>query len=221
MGIKASLPLLAAAILCLSKQAVAQTFQTCGGTVHSLQLDAKQLAFHIPLAQPLNWRYTFITLDSDVPPYQPDLSVRPFIRARAFPNQYDVQAANYYLDALTGAIYVSAAGPPVTRPPHYVRYNVTLDAAGYPDANEDVLNKNNPRSQYAFYLNDIRSAIQNVTSAPYGEPAFACNSKLWNNTGLDDVLQWLYNVQGIAGDATLPLGPPLETGPLPPNAIPQ
>ena len=119
----------------------------------------------------------------------------------------------------TGTIYVSPAGEPVKRLPHYNRYNVTLDSYGYPDANEDVLNKTNPSSQYAFYLNDIRSAIQNVTSPPYGEPAFACNGQLWNNTGLDDVLQWLYVVQGIAGDQSLPLGPPLETGPLPPNAI--
>lgn len=107
------------------------------------------------------------------------------------------------------------------RPPQYICYNVTLDSHGYPDANEDVLNKSNASSQYAFYLNDIWSAIQNVSGAPYGDPAFACNDKLWNNTGLNDVQQWLYNVQGIAGDLTLPIGPPLETGPLPPNAIAQ
>ncbi len=109
--------------------------------------------------------------------------------------------------------------------PTYKKFSPVYDAVGYPDNNGDVSGKySNPteyaQGQYAYFLNEIRSAIQNVTSAdvPLDGPAFACNPAV---NELNDLLQYLYEVQGIAGDQTLPLSPPLVTGPLPPGTIAQ
>ena len=122
----------------------------------------------------------------------------------------------------TGTIYVSAPANEVPRGttyPFYAQYPVAYDAAGFPDYNGDVSGHyTGPDAQYAFYLNEIRSAVQNVTSAPQGDAPFACNPAV---PKLDPLLQYLYAVQGIAGDASLPLGPPLRTGPLPAGDIPQ
>ena len=101
--------------------------------------------------------------------------------------------------------------------PQYTQYSPTSDNAGFLDNNGDV-SGTTQQGKYAFYLNEIRSAIQNVTSAPHGESAFACNPA---NPQLDPLLQYLYEVQGIAGDQTLPLSPPLVTGPLPAGTIAQ
>ena len=110
--------------------------------------------------------------------------------------------------------------------PVYTKFPPVYDSnAGYPDNNGDVSGKySNPteyaQGQYAYFLNEIRSAIQNVSSAnvPLAGPAFACNPDV---NELDDLLQYLYTVQGIAGDQSLPLSPPLVTGPLPPGKIAQ
>ena len=107
--------------------------------------------------------------------------------------------------------------------PQYIQYPPTFDSVGsleisrYLGSNGEV-NGTTEQGTYAFYLNEIRSAIQNVSSSPHGESAFACNPA---NPGLDPLLQYLYAVQGISGDGTLPLSPPLVTGPLPAGKIPQ
>lgn len=101
--------------------------------------------------------------------------------------------------------------------PQYTEYPVAYDAAGFPDNGGDV-SGSPPQGQYAFYLNEIRSAVQNVTSAPGGDPAFACNPP---QDDLSSLLEFLDSVQGIAGSRSLPLGPPLVTGPIPSNDVPQ
>ena len=102
--------------------------------------------------------------------------------------------------------------------PQYNRYPFVPDSnAGYPDNNEDV-SGTTQQGQYAFYLNEIRTAIQNVTEAPDGDTEFACNP---SNPLLDPLLQYLYEAQGTAGNFALPLSPPLITGPLPAGTIEQ
>lgn len=101
--------------------------------------------------------------------------------------------------------------------PQYIEFPVEYDAAGFPDNGGNV-GGSTKNGLYAFYLNEIRSAVQNVTNAPGGEPAFACNPP---QSGLSSLLQYLYAVQGIAGSKSLPLGPPLITGPIPSNDVPQ
>ena len=103
-------------------------------------------------------------------------------------------------------------------PPHtpYTEYPATYDVEGFPDAGGDV-SGSTQAGQYAFYLNEIRSAVQNVTSPPE-DPAFDCNPP---QGGLSSLLQFLEAVQGIAGDKTLPLGPPLLTGPIGEYDVPQ
>ena len=101
--------------------------------------------------------------------------------------------------------------------PQYTEITPVYDQSGYPDADGDI-SGSTQAGQYAFFLNEIRSAVQNVTSAPGGDAAFACNPP---QTGLSSLLQYLYSVQGIAGDKTLPLGIPLVTGPIPDRDVPQ
>ncbi len=116
----------------------------------------------------------------------------------------------------------AAALPAGATYPQYTQYNASYDAAGYPDNSGDVSGKADNYAflsgKYAFYLNEIRSAVQNVTSAPSGASAFACNPAV---PALNPLLQYLSSVQGIAGSRTLPLSPPLVTGPLPAGKIPQ
>ncbi len=110
--------------------------------------------------------------------------------------------------------------------PSWKKFPPVYDSnAGYPDNNGDVSDeygRSNPieyaQGQYAHFLNVIRSAIQNVSTAGLAGPAFKCNPDV---NELDDLLQYLYTVQGIAGDQTLPISPPLVTGPLPPGEIAQ
>ncbi len=127
----------------------------------------------------------------------------------------------------TGSIFVSlpAAALPAGAYPQYTQYNASYDVSGYPNHNNDVSgtadNYDFYSGKYAFYLNQIRSAVQNVTSPPNDDSdlEFACNP---DNYGLSNLLLYLQAVQGIAGGPrTLPFSPPLITGPLPAGKIPQ
>ena len=121
----------------------------------------------------------------------------------------------------TGSIFISPPAsqlPANAAYPKFTEYPVRYDKAGYPAHGGDVSGKDHTHGgQYAFYLNEIRSAVQNVTSPPSGDinEAFACNPAV---PALRSLLNFLIAVQG---NATLPISPPLVTGPLPDGEIPQ
>ncbi len=145
----------------------------------------------------------------------------------------------------TGSIFVSppaADFPPEVQYPQFQEYKPRFDAigptAGYPNnggnpeyGSCDINAGDSPNHtdkygdcgllKYTYYLNEIRSAVQNVTSPPQGEAAFACNPAIPAYPGLNPLLQFLNQVQGIAGGRTLPLSPILVTGPLAAGEIPQ
>ena len=126
----------------------------------------------------------------------------------------------------TGAIYLTpAALGPVTdqspRPSSSTQYNATFDAAGLP-FNGSLTFPNFQAAQaqgqeYPFLLNEIRAAVQNISSPPARDAAFACNPPVH---ALDDMLQWLQTVQGItSAEAEAHLGVLLDVGPLPAGAL--
>ncbi|KAK9821513.1 hypothetical protein WJX74_005898 [Apatococcus lobatus] len=217
-----------------------QVYPTCGSDNQPVDLDAYQLAFaNLTAGQSLSFScsklfhgysrgcvsnsvYNYIYEAIEQPPYLKGQSARPYVQVYAKPSDtaLAVKQELYNLDLQSGSIFVSppaSALPSGVTYPQYTEYPVAYDAAGFPDAGGDVSGKTKA-GQYAFFLNEIRSAVQNVTSAPGGDPAFACNPP---QSGLPSLLQYLYAVQGIAGSKTLPLGSPLVTGPIPDRDVPQ
>ena len=97
--------------------------------------------------------------------------------------------------------------------PSYTQWPAQYDASGRPDNDGDVSGLSY-KGTYAYYFNEIRAAVQNITSPP-ADSAFACNAP---NSQLDPLLQYLTTIQG---STTLPLGTPLATGPLIAGEVPQ
>ena len=151
----------------------------------------------------------------------------------------DIIVGHYSIDNVvptilqTGAIFFQLAGQPpfFPKPSSLTQYNATFGSDGLPyDTRLALGTTPGPPSfqkaqetgqEYPFLLNEIRAAVQNVTTPPIGESAFACNQPVHE---LDDVLRWLQTVQGLSSAAAQmhPNGDVLlDSGPVPAGVIKQ
>ncbi|KAK9816352.1 hypothetical protein WJX74_009994 [Apatococcus lobatus] len=152
----------------------------------------------------------------------------PYVSVYAKPSDtaLEVKQELYHLDLKTGSIFVALPGTETTVPfnyPHFHEFPLYIDPkTGLPAdggcVRDGTADAPCATTGYSFHLNEMRSAIQNVTSAPVGDPAFACNPPQSELSGL---LQYFYEIQGTSADNALPLGPPLATGPIPAGDVPQ